>query len=110
MSEIDINGVLQQMRVLRAQAQMPPTAPLQAPVTTSEKPNFGGLLKSAIDQVNESSLNAGTMQTAFQREDTDASLAEVMIAVEKASLSFEAMTQVRNRLVSAYEEIMRMQV
>jgi flagellar hook-basal body complex protein FliE len=48
------------------------------------------------------------MAAALERGDMNASLPEVMIALQKASLSFQAMTEVRNRLVSAYQEIMNM--
>jgi flagellar hook-basal body complex protein FliE len=50
------------------------------------------------------------MKTAFETNASDTSLAEVMIASQKADLSFRAMTEVRNKLVSAYEEIMNMPV
>ena len=50
------------------------------------------------------------MKTAFEIGDDSVSMPEVMVAVQKASISFEAVTQVRNRLLSAYQEIMNMQV
>ena len=50
------------------------------------------------------------MAAALERGDANVTLPEVMIALQKASLSFQAMTEVRNRLVTAYQEIMRMQV
>ena len=55
-------------------------------------------------------LIAALPETIAARQIGDASLPEVMIAVQKASVSFEAVTQVRNKLLSAYQEIMNMQV
>ena len=49
-------------------------------------------------------------QSQFEKGDPDVSLAEVMVALEKASVSFQAMTQVRNELLSAYQEVMNMPV
>ena len=50
------------------------------------------------------------MAAALERGDKSASLPEVMIALQKASLSFQAMTEVRNRLVNAYQEVMNMPI
>ena len=50
------------------------------------------------------------MAAALERGDKSVALPEVMIALQKASLSFQAMTEVRNRLVSAYQEIMNMPI
>ena len=50
------------------------------------------------------------MATAFEAGSPDVNLPEMMVAMQKASLSFQAMTQVRNKLLSAYQEVMNMQV
>ncbi len=50
------------------------------------------------------------MKQAFELGEGDANLAEVMIAVQKSSVSFEAMVQVRNKLVEAYKEVMNMPI
>jgi len=49
-------------------------------------------------------------QLAFQSGSPDANLQDVMVSLQKASLSFQTMVQVRNKLVTAYQEIMNMQV
>ena len=72
--------------------------------------DFAGLLKASIQGVNEAQGAAAGMAAAFERGEADVSLPEVMIALQKASLSFQAMTEVRNRLVSAYQEIMSMPI
>jgi flagellar hook-basal body complex protein FliE len=69
---------------------------------------FGEFLKNAIDQVNTLEKDSNTELQKFLDEKTD--LHSVMIALEKADLSFQMMMQVRNKIVQAYQEIMRTQV
>lgn len=107
MSNIDVSQVLAQMRVMAARAQGAPDA--QA-VGAADKPDFSQLLKQSVNAVNETQQQAGKLTEQFQAGDPNTDLAQVMVALEKASVSFEAMKQVRNKLVDAYQEIMRMQV
>ncbi len=106
MSEIDVNQLVTQMRLLAAQAKA--GSPSQAGNTSDT--DFTTLLKQSVDGVNETQQTAREMATAFDAGTGEASLAEVMISMQKASVSFQAITQVRNKLVSAYQEIMSMQV
>ena len=84
--------------------------PLQPEVQTSDKsPSFGDLMQQAIDQVNETQMQASSLRKSFELgEQVD--LSEVMIAVQKSRISFEALTQVRNKLLSAYQDVMNMSV
>ena len=50
------------------------------------------------------------MRSAFDSGQGDMDLSQVMIAVQKSSLSFEAMVQVRNKLVEAYKDVMNMPI
>src|SRR5579884_2858089 len=71
--------------------------------------SFSEMLKESIRQVNDAQLQADqaiTDLTAGKQQD----LHQMMIAIEKANLSFELMMQVRNKILSAYEEISRMQI
>jgi flagellar hook-basal body complex protein FliE len=70
--------------------------------------NFGNFLKDAIDKVNDLEKKSNTELENFLSEKTN--LHSVMIALEKADLSFQTMMQVRNKIVQAYQEIMRTQV
>ena len=70
--------------------------------------SFGNFLKDAIDQVNNLEKSSSGELEKFLDEKTD--LHSVMIALEKADLSFQTMMQVRNKIVSAYQEIMKSQV
>jgi len=66
------------------------------------------MLKQTIGAVNDTQQTAGKMTEAFEAGDTNVSLAEVMVASQKASVSFQAMLQVRNKLVEAYQDVMNM--
>ena len=72
--------------------------------------NFSDALKTALDQVNSVQLDAEKMGKAFAMGDDNVSLSDVMIAGQKANISFQATVQVRNKLVTAYNDIMNMQV
>jgi len=107
MSDIDVSQVLQQMRTMAAMAEN--KLPLDMGVDAA-KADFGQLLKNSINEVNETQKTAKNLATAFDAGDKNVNLSEVMVAIQKANVSFQAMTQVRNNLVSAYKEIMNMQV
>ncbi len=106
MSTPEINQVLAQMRVMAAQSQG------AAPVTenVAGAPAFGDLLKNSIDSVNQVQKTSGELKTTFELGAEDVDLAQVMIASQKASVSFQAMVQVRNKLVEAYKDVMNMPV
>jgi flagellar hook-basal body complex protein FliE len=89
---------------------------LFADQTTSRKQNpdeneksFVGILKNAVNEVNQLQQEAekGIQQLAAGN---GKDIHQTMIAIEKAEISFQLMMQVRNKIVAAYEEIMRMQV
>jgi flagellar hook-basal body complex protein FliE len=105
MSDIQISQVLAQMRAMAARAEGLPAAQPQ----TANQVDFGALLKKSIDAVNETQLQAGKLSDAFDAGDPNVDLTQVMVALQKANVSFEAMTQVRKKLVAAYNEIMHMQ-
>ena len=69
---------------------------------------FSNLLKQGIDSVNQSQQSANSMAAAFEKGTPGVELPQVMLEMQKASVSFRALTEVRNRLVNAYQEIMNM--
>ena len=71
---------------------------------------FGEALKKALEQVNASQVEGQRLAREFQLENPAVSLEETMIASQKASIGFQAAVQVRNKLVSAYQDIMNMPV
>src|SRR5262245_11821797 len=76
----------------------------------AEGGDFSSALTRAIDGVNASQKRAETLQPKFQPENPEVGLEETMVAVKKANIAFQALVQARNKLVSAYQEIMTMPV
>lgn len=109
MSDMNVQQLLAQMRVLEAQAKAG-VAPVNNAEAGTPKTDFSEVLKNSIESVNETSQQASKLAAAFEKGDPNVSMAQLMIAMEKSSVSFEAMKQVRNRLLTAYQEIMRMPV
>jgi flagellar hook-basal body complex protein FliE len=90
---------------------MPSPAGVKSPATSPDKSgsdNFGGMLKSALGDVND--LQNGSQNELQKFMNNDSDLHSVMVALEKADISFQMMMQVRNKIVSAYQEIMKTQV
>ncbi len=109
MNTITPDMLLAQMRLMSSKAQglNEQNAELNA------KPNdvgFSDLLKQSINEVNTQQSEAKSLATSFERGDKNIELSEVMISMQKANVSFQAMLHVRNKLVSAYQDIMNMQV
>lgn len=72
--------------------------------------NFASALKSSLDNVNSAQQQASDLAKAFEMGDPNANVQDVMLSLQKANVSFQTMVQVRNKLVTAYQEIMNMQV
>ena len=105
MSEMNVNQVLAQMRAMSLEASNN-----KAEETSGGGADFAAMLKQTIGAVNDTQQTAGKMTEAFETGDTHVSLAEVMVATQKASVSFQAMLQVRNKLVEAYQNVMNMPI
>jgi flagellar hook-basal body complex protein FliE len=114
---IDSSRIESMLAQLKAAAQRPDTDSLNATNGLSGtqdqstgKVNFADALKASLDQVNQVQMTAKKLGESFAMGDDSVSLSDVMIASQKASISFQATVQVRNKLVSAYHDIMNMQV
>ncbi|MYM26653.1 flagellar hook-basal body complex protein FliE [Duganella sp. FT135W] len=109
---IDSSRIQAMIAQLRAHATSPDLTPpaisTEAPATP--KADFADALKKSLDAVNVSQVDADGMSKKFAMGDDSVSLSDVMIAQQKASINFQATLQVRNKLVSAYHDIMNMQV
>ena len=79
-------------------------------VNKSGPSEFANLIRQGLDSVNQTQGNAENMATAFEKGVPGVELPQVMIEMQKAAVSFRAVTEVRNRLVNAYQEIMNMPV
>jgi flagellar hook-basal body complex protein FliE len=74
------------------------------------KVDFASALKTSLDQVNSAQQKSEDLGKRFMMGDDNVNLSDVMISMQKANISFQATVQVRNKLVSAYHDIMNMQV
>ncbi len=121
MSQMDIDRVLSQIRTLRSQAggigdaTRGATAAIGAPAAPNggdsrTTVSFAAVLKGGLDQVNASQQRARAAATAFERGQPGMDLPQVMLEMQKASVQFRGAVEVRNRLVSAYQEIMNMPI
>jgi flagellar hook-basal body complex protein FliE len=114
MNEINVNSVLAQIRALSAQASAQTSSQLSTqsvgakPAAASD--SFGSLLQSSIDNVNNMQSEAARQQRAFESGDPNTDLSSVMLSTSKAQVSFRGLVEVRNRMVSAYQDIMNMQI
>ena len=111
MSSMQINQVLAEMRALQARAAGSPVPPAgsQAPAA-SQAPDFAALLKDSVDRIATMQNQATALATAYEAGDKSVDLTKVMLEVQKAGLAFRAMTEVRNKLVDAYQQVMNMSV
>ena len=72
--------------------------------------DFSSVLKGTLDRVNNSQLQADGLARAFEAGAPEVSLSDTMIAMQKANIALQTTVQVRNRLVTAYNDMMNMQV
>jgi flagellar hook-basal body complex protein FliE len=107
MNTIDTAQILSQLRLAAAQARSS-TAP--AAGVKADGANFSAMLKQSLEAVNSVQQTSAGLKASFEVGDPNVSLPEVMIAANKADLAFQSVVQVRNKLVEAYQEIMRMPV
>lgn len=98
--------LLSQIRAMTAEIQSPAAI---AP-TEVKGPGFSDLLQNSLASVSNTQATAQSMAVGYETGTGDASLIEVMVAMQEADLSFRAVTEVRNKLVAAYQEIMNMPV
>lgn len=102
-----INEVLQQMRILAAKARNVSDSEM---TTQAPGADFGRYLKQAVDEVNDVQQTSKQLGDAYTLGDPTVSLVDVTLASQKAGLAFHAAVHVRNKIVSAYQEVMSMQV
>lgn len=103
----NLNAMLAELKAAAAATQGKSASAAGAPV---DGPDFAQVLKGAIEQVSQAQVDAHKMAEDFASGQNNANLQDVMINLQKASMSFQQMTQVRNKLVSAYHDIMNTQV
>ena len=106
MSSMQISQVLAEMRALQARA----SGISEAPAASTQPSEFASLMKNSVDQVASMQNQATALADAYESGDKSVDLTKVMLEVQKASLAFRAMTEVRNKLVDGYTQVMNMPV
>lgn len=119
---VDINRLLGEMRSLKSQTQVFQRPQISGDMgvnrglnnlqadTQNKVPSFGDLMTKAINNVNDVQQKSSSMATAYEKGVAGVDITDVMIASQKASVSFQAMVQVRNKLVEAYKDVMSMPI
>lgn len=120
---VDISRLLGDMRSLKAQTQafQRPQGVGDTPAGmrnlgavpvegTTKSPSFGDLMTQAVNKVNDVQKTSNAMADSYERGVAGVDITDVMIASQKASVSFQAMVQVRNKLVDAYRDVMNMPI
>jgi flagellar hook-basal body complex protein FliE len=127
MSQMEIDRVVSQMRVLRAQVNGPSAQSIRpgelgallpgpagvggaSATSATNAMSFASVLRNGLERINEAQAQSSASQRAFERGDPGIDLPQVMIDMQKASIAFRGAVEVRNRMISAYQEIMNMPV
>jgi len=103
---MQISQVLAEMRALQARA----SGVAETPAALSQPSEFANLMRNSVDHIAGMQNQATALADAYQAGDKSVDLTKVMLEVQKASLAFRAMTEVRNKLVDAYQQVMNMSV
>ncbi|RBA25804.1 flagellar hook-basal body complex protein FliE [Herminiimonas fonticola] len=106
-----IDAMVAQLKAAAARSQ--PAANLMGAASVEKsatKVDFSQALKASLDNVASAQNHSDKLGERFSSGDDSVNLSDVMISMQKASISFQATVQVRNKLVSAYQEMMNMQV
>ncbi|MBK5000689.1 flagellar hook-basal body complex protein FliE [Pseudomonas sp. S31] len=106
---VEFNRLMLDMRAMQADAMSLPKA-TAAPELAQGQSSFADMLGQAIGKVDATQQASTQLANAFEIGKSGVDLTDVMIASQKASVSMQALTQVRNKLVQAYQDIMQMPV
>ncbi len=98
-----IDGVLQQLQLTSLQAS-------GKQAESTNQVDFGATMKAALDKISETQTTARTQAQDFEMGKPGIQLNDVMVDLQKSSISMQMGIQVRNKMVSAYTDIMNMQV
>jgi flagellar hook-basal body complex protein FliE len=117
MSSLQIDAVLNQIRSMQSQIKGvgAPANDVAQTAGVSGGPkeagnSFANVLQKGLDGVNTQQNKAATLATQFEQGVAGVELPQVMLEMQKASVSFRAVTEVRNKLVDAYQSIMNMPI
>lgn len=103
-----IKAMVAQLKAAAARAEGGVAVDTAAPVANA--PSFADALRSSLEKVNGAQVKAEELGQRFALGDDKVNLSDVLIERQKAGIGLQATIQVRNKLVSAYHDIMNMQV
>src|SRR3984957_17021200 len=106
MSGMQIQQVLAEMRSLQARA----SGVAETPMAPAQPSGFATLMRDSVGHISSMHNQATALADAYEAGDKSVDLTKVMLEVQKAGLAFHAMTEVRNKLVDAYTQVMNMSV
>ncbi len=107
----NLDSMMARMQAMQAaMATGLPGAPTNIDPKADNGVDFQNILKNAIENVNSAQNAAQAKAQAFSAGNSDTSLEEVIVSLQKANLSLQGMIAVRNRLVDAYKEVTSLQV
>ncbi len=107
---MQIQQVLAEMRSLQARASGAVEPAVTGASPAAQPSDFANMMKHAVDSVATMQNQATALGNAYEAGDKSVDLAKVMLEVQKASLAFHAMSEVRNKLIDAYTQVMNMSV
>ena len=108
--EAQVASLMEQLRDSQVQRDLINSDTNRPPATSAQETGgFGQYIGEAVSSVNRTQLEAGDMRDAYERGE-EIPLTDVVLAMQKSSLAFEATLQVRNKLLKAYEDIKSMPV
>lgn len=117
MNNMQIDSVLAQIRALQQQTrigapalQRPDAPGAAAAAGGAGNVSFAAVMKQGLDAVNATQSQAASLAARFERGEPGVELSQVMLEAQKSSVALRATVEVRNRLVSAYQEIMNMPI
>lgn len=105
---MDTRGIEQMIGQLKATTELAGGKASAAQATGGA--DFAQALQGALQQVSQAQESAQQMTQEFSAGDSNVNLQDVMINLQKANISFQQMVQVRNKLVTAYQDIMNISV
>jgi flagellar hook-basal body complex protein FliE len=116
MSQMEIDRVLSQIRSIQQATRSPGVGGVGGVGAPGAGPNavggvdngFANLLKQGIESVNKTQATAADLSSKFERGVKGVELPQVMLEMQKANVSFRALTEVRNKFIEAYREVMNM--
>ncbi len=106
----NLDSMMARMQAMQAAMNGLPGAPASNETKSANGVDFQNILKNAIENVNNAQNAAQAKAQAFSAGNSDTSLEEVIVSLQKANLSLQGMIAVRNRLVDAYKEVTSLQV